>query len=62
MIKMPVRLYYTTKNGKKVGYYKWGNSGKKYFFTPGNKASRKKAREKAREQEKAIHASGWRGR
>ena len=40
-------------------YYQWGDSGKKYYYTTGDSKSRKKAREKAEEQAKAIYASGW---
>jgi len=41
-------------------YYQWGSSGKKYYYTPGDSVSRRKAYEKARRQAIAIYASGWR--
>lgn len=43
-------------------YYQWGNSGKKYYYKTGNKKSRENAFKKARMQEKAIYASGYRGK
>ena len=50
--------------GKDVNgvYMRWGRSGKKYYYTPNNKKSRDKAKEKAKKQGIAIHASGWKGR
>lgn len=36
--------------------YRWGQEGKCYVYTPGNEASRKRAKEKAREQGQAIKA------
>jgi len=48
---MPTRKY--------SNYYKWGNTGHKYKFTPGNKESEAKAKAKADKQGKAVHASGW---
>lgn len=41
-------------------FYQWGNTGKKYYYTAGNKQERDKAYEKARKQERAIYASGYR--
>jgi hypothetical protein len=43
---MPVRR--TTVNGQPA--YQWGTIGKKYPYTPGNKASRERAKEKAQAQ------------
>jgi len=43
---MPVRR--TTVKGKPA--YQWGTTGKKYPYTPGNKASRERAKERARAQ------------
>jgi len=54
---MPVRR--TTKDGKPA--YQWGDSGKKYAYTPGNDESRERAKRKARQQARAIYASGYRG-
>jgi len=53
---MPVRR--TTKNGKPA--FQFGRSGKKFTFTAGNKASRQRARRKARRQERAAFANGFR--
>lgn len=46
------------KNGK---FYQWGKTGKKYYFKPGDEASRKRARGKAEAQQTAIYSSGWKG-
>jgi len=43
---MPVHR--TTVKGKPA--YQWGATGKKYPYTPGNKASRERAKERARAQ------------
>lgn len=37
-------------------YYKWGESGKKYHYIPGNKQSRNIAKRRALAQGRAIHA------
>ena len=55
---MPVHK--TTKDGKPA--YQWGNSGVKYTYTPGDAASRERAKKKAGKQGQAAHASGYRGR
>lgn len=47
---MPVRR--TTTNGKPA--YQWGITGKKYPYTPGNKASRERAKQKAIDQGLAV--------
>lgn len=44
-----------TKNGKPA--YKWGESGKPYTYTPGNEASRERAKNKAIRQGRAIKAN-----
>jgi hypothetical protein len=51
------------KRGKdsKGSYYQWGDSGKKYHYTAGDKSSREQAREKAARQGRAARASGYRG-
>lgn len=41
-------------------YYQWGNSGKKYYYTPNNKSSRELARKKAVKQAQAAYAGGYR--
>jgi len=58
---MPIKQGYTTRNGERRGYYQWGDSGKKYLYTPGNERSRKRAKRKARKQQKAAYASGYSG-
>ncbi len=58
---MPIHQGYTTKDGKRRGYFQWGSSGKKYYYTPGSEASREKARKKAEQQAQAAHASGYEG-
>jgi hypothetical protein len=47
---MPVKA--TTKNGKPG--YKYGASGKVYTYTPGDPASRERAKKKAAKQGRAI--------
>ena len=42
-------------------YYQWGDSGKRYHYTAGDKESRDKARAKADKQGRAARASGYRG-
>jgi hypothetical protein len=42
-------------------YYQWGSSGKKYYYTCGDKPSRDRAKRKAEEQGRAVRASGYRG-
>jgi hypothetical protein len=58
---MPVRQGYTTRDGERVGYYQWGEAGKKYTYTPGDEEARDEAREKARAQQRAAYASGYSG-
>lgn len=41
-------------SNKQGSYYKWGKSGKKYFYIPNNKKSRIAAKQKARKQGIAI--------
>ncbi len=54
---MPVRR---SKDGRGP-YYQWGDSGKKYHYTAGDKASREAARKKAEKQGRAARASGYKG-
>jgi len=49
---MPVRRGKDSKGA----YYRWGNKGKKYHYTPGNKRSRATAKSKAKRQGRAIKA------
>jgi len=55
---MPIHQGYTTKDGERRGYYQWGDQ-KKYYYTPGNEESRKRAYANAREQANAIYAGGY---
>lgn len=55
---MPCRRGTTTRNGKRVGFYQWGTSGKKYTYELGNERSRQQALRRCREQGRAIKASG----
>ena len=50
---MPLKR--STKNGKPC--YKWGDSGKCYTYTAGDKASRERAKNNAKKQGRAIEAS-----
>ena len=47
---MPVKK--TTVSGRPA--YKWGDSGKAYPYTPGDKASAKRAKQKAIDQGLAV--------
>jgi len=40
-------------------FYKWGQSGKKYYYIPRNAQSRNKAKQKALKQGRAINASKY---
>lgn len=48
-----------TKSCRKDGKpgYKWGDEGKCYTYTSGDEESRKRAKEKADAQGRAIHAN-----
>lgn len=50
-----------TGQDKNGNFYQWGKTGKKYYFKPGDEASRKRARGKAEAQQTAIYSSGWKG-
>lgn len=54
---MPVRRGQDSKGP----YYQWGNSGKKYYYKPGDKESRNRAKSMAEKQGKAAYASGYKG-
>lgn len=41
------------------GWYRWGNRGHKYHYTPGNVSSRNRAYESAMRQARAILASQY---
>lgn len=53
---MPVNRGRDTKGT----FYRWGKTGKKYYYKTGDKASRDGAKSKANRQAKAIYASGYR--
>lgn len=55
---MPIRQGYEYRDGKKWGYYQWGNQ-KKYYYTPGNERARKTAKTKAEKQRTAAYAAGY---
>jgi hypothetical protein len=46
----------------KGSYYRWGKSGKKYYYKVGSSTSREKAKAKAHLQARAIYASGYRSK
>ena len=50
---MPIRKGTDSKGP----FFRYGSSGKKYYYTPGDKPSREKARNKAGKQAQAIKAS-----
>ena len=43
------------------GYFQWGDSGARFYYTPGNSMSRERARTKAEKQRTAAYASGYDG-
>lgn len=59
---MPMHQDYERRDVKNAdgdyrwGYYQWGDSGERYYYTPGNERSRKQAHTKARNQAEAIEA------
>ena len=54
---MPVRQGTTTYNGRRVGFYCWGERGHKYLYVPGDKKQREQARAKAAAQGRAVKAA-----
>jgi hypothetical protein len=54
---VPVRR----REDSKGPYYQWGDHGRKYRYTPGDKASRDRAKQGATRQGEAAHAHGHRG-
>lgn len=42
-------------------FYQWGDSGKKYHYKSGDKASKERAKKKAEKQGQAAYASGYKG-
>jgi hypothetical protein len=53
---MPINQGYTTRDGERKGYYRWGEEGTMYLYTPGDEAERERAKERARKQGRAIKA------
>lgn len=58
---MPIQQGYERRDGKRWGWYRWGAHGKKYYYTPGNEQSRKRAKSQAEQQRQAAYASGYDG-
>lgn len=54
---MPVH----TGKDKDGTFYRWGTSGKKFYFDPESEQSRGIAKSKAQKQAQAIYASGYKG-
>lgn len=54
---MPLQQGYTTRDGERKGWYRWGSSGRRYFYEPGNPRSRAQAKSLAKRQGRAIEAS-----
>ena len=46
---------------KEGAFYRWGQTGKKYYFDPQDKESKTRALNKAQKQQTAIYSSGWKG-
>ena len=49
-------------NDTNGSFMRWGEHGKRYYYKPNDKKSRDRAKEKAKKQGIAIHASGWKGK
>lgn len=45
----------------KGSFMQWGKSGKKYYYKPSDKNSKRRATEQAHKQARAIYSSGYRG-
>lgn len=58
---MPIIQGYEIFRGERMGYYQWGDSGKKYHYTIGDERSRKRAKRKAEKQQAAAYAGGYDG-
>jgi len=58
---MPIKQGYEIVDGERKGYYQWGESGKRYYYTPGDKSSRTRAKNNAKAQQKAAYANGYNG-
>lgn len=58
---MPIQQGTTTRDGERVGFYRWGDDGKMYIYELGNARSRAQAKRYAKEQQQAAYASGYEG-
>lgn len=58
---MPIERGYQYVDGERKGFFRWSGGGEKYFYTPGHKPSRERAKNKAKEQQQAAYASGYDG-
>ena len=54
---MPIQRGYTTVDGERKGWYRWGDEGKKYYYEPGNERSRSTAKGLAVRQGRAIESA-----
>jgi hypothetical protein len=55
---VPIQQGTTTRDGQRVGYYRWGDEGKMYLYEQGNRNARLRAKRLAQRQGRAIEASG----
>lgn len=53
---MPVQKGTETVQGERKGYFKWGSTGKKYYYWLDSERSKTIAYNKALKQGRAIHA------
>jgi hypothetical protein len=59
---MPIVQGYEMQDGERRGYYQWNPpDGQRYYYTPGDKSSRTRAKNNAEEQQAAAYASGYDG-
>jgi len=54
---MPIYREFTIKNGLEVGYFQFGKTGKRYYYIPSSKKSKKEAYLKCLSQSRAIKAN-----
>lgn len=54
---MPLQQGTTTRNGERVGFYRWGDDGKMYTYRLNNTTLRERAKEQAKRQGRAIESS-----
>jgi len=58
---MPIQQGYEMRDGERKGWYRFGKSGAKFYYTPGDKSSRTRAKNNAKEQQRAAYANGYDG-